>query len=335
LSTYYDKKKLINDNSDLYISEFDKALPAEDLGSIIEAKKDYKKASQEGNFYAMKAANDKANSIRERSGGYLGGADGSQRIAVSKPYEIRINQKYASPYEKEKNRVLNLISEKEEFSYNPYEDPIFAIYKNLYTKLGDDAYDRALADGALRMGGVASTSAHSAAMQAKNRYNTMLTNKIPELYESAYKKYQSEYERLYDELGLYTKLDENAYQRHRDFVSDWEDDRDYYHKKDDDAYSNYMDLYEADSNLEYKIRKDETDQLYKEERDAVKDAMWRQEQDYKEARDRKEDEDAQREYEYDRNSDTIKYAIDIAKILYGKTGASPERVKSIINMLSH
>ncbi len=315
MSTYFDKKKLLESNSDLYISEYDKNLPVSDLGGIIEAKKSYKKASEAGDISAMKAANDRANTIRKTAGSYSGGADGSQYITYKKPYEVRINTKYKSPYEADKKRILNLISEKESFSYDPMDDPIFEIYKKLYTRLGDDAYDRALADGVLRTGGAMNTSAQSAAMQAKNHYNTMLMSKIPELYESSYEKYRSEYERLYDELDLLNELDDSAYKRHRDTVSDWENDREYFYQKDEDMSDWLREQYEFDTGTEYKLTKDENDRAYKESRDRIEDARW-------------ED-----EYEFDKNSDVIEHATDIAKILYGKSGATTERIKNIIAML--
>ncbi len=311
MSTYYDKKKLLDDNSDLYISSYDKALPTSELGGIIEAKKSYNKAKAEGNTKGMQEANNRANTIRKNSGSYTGGIDGSEYNYASKPYEIRINQTYSSPYEKDKKRITNILSKRGEFSYNPEKDPIFEIYKNLYTRLGNEAYDRALSENALRTGGVVSTSAQSAAMQAKNRYNSMLTEKIPELYEASYEKYLSEYERLYRELELFSDLDDKAYKRHRDEISDWESDREYFSKKDENAYKNLIDIYELDSELE----KDMLEMQYKKERDDMEDYKWIS------------------EFEADTNKDTVKSAINLAKIVYGKPYATTSFVDGLIDML--
>ena len=315
MSTYYDKKKLIDDNSDLYISDYDKALPSSGLGGIIEAKRSYDKAKAEGHTKAMQEANSRANAIRTNTAGYTGGKDGSEYQRAPKPYEIRINDTYSSPYEKDRKRLLNQMSEKREFSYDPQKDPIFEVYKNLYTKLGDEAYDRALSENALRTGGMVSTSAQSAAMQAKNHYNSMISAKIPELYEASYDKYLSEYERLYRELELLSDLDDREYKRHRDKISDWEKDREYYSRQDENAYKNLMDMYEFDSELAYDIAKDDNEMQYQKDRDDMKDYKWIT------------------EFEADTNSDAVKSAINLAKIVFGKPYVSTTFVDSLIDML--
>ena len=311
MSTYFTKKKLIDDNNDLYVSNYDKSLGIAELEGIIDAKRKYNKAKQAGDTIGMKAANDRANSIRKSKGSYTGGGDGSEYNPVAKPYEIRIKQTYSSPYSSDKKRALSLISDKAEFSYNPEKDPIFKIYKDLYTSLGDDAYERALAESALRTGGVASTSAVSAAAQARNKYNTMLTAKIPELYEAAYDKYSSEYERLYRQLELLADLDDREYKRYRDSVGDFEADREYYYRKDKDLAERLAKQYEFDSELEYDLQAD----AYKRERDAADDNKW------------------YAEFESESHRDTLNSAINLAKILYGKTPVSGSVVNMLIEMM--
>ena len=58
MSTYFTKKKLIDDNKDLYVSRYDKSLGASELEGIIDAKRSYNKAKEAGDTYGMKAAND-------------------------------------------------------------------------------------------------------------------------------------------------------------------------------------------------------------------------------------------------------------------------------------
>lgn len=315
MSTYFDKKKLIEDNSDLYISQYDKSLSTADLEGIIDAKRSYNTAKSSGNTAAMETANKKANSIRAAKGSYTGGSDGSEYNRIPKDYEVRINQSYTSPYAKDKKRVLGQISDKAEFSYNPESDPIFKIYRELYTRLGQNAYDRALAENSLRTGGMTSTSAVSAAAQAQNQYNTMLTAKIPELYEAAYDRYASEYDRLYKELGLLSELDDSEYARYRDTVSDFEADRDYYYRKDKDLSDALYRQYKDDSQLEYDLMKDDREMNYKRERDAADDSR------------------RYAELEADKYRDTVDSAINLAKILYGKTPVSGSVVNMLIEMM--
>ncbi len=281
MSSYFTKKKLIDDNSDLYISEYDKSLPSKDLEGIISAKRSYNEAQKTGNTYAMQEANKRANDIRKTSGSYTGGLDGSEYKRTPKDYEIRVYEGFSSPYSKEKKRVLSKINSMNDFSYNPEDDPIYAIYANLYRSLGEDAYDRALSQNAMRTGGVASTSAQSLAMQAQNKYNSMLTAKIPELYAQAYDKYLNEYERLYRELEMYEDFENTEYKRYRDRVSDWENDRDYQSKRDKETRDELWNQYEFNSNLEYDLAKDEEEMSFKKERADMEDAKWGMEFDQK------------------------------------------------------
>ncbi|MBR5506876.1 MAG: hypothetical protein IKV88_02385, partial [Clostridia bacterium] len=170
MSTYYDKKKIIDENKDLYISSYDKSLTPDALSKIIEQKKIYKNAETNGDKKAMKDANDKANSIRMSNGNYDGGKDGSEYNTNNKNYEIKNFSSYESPYQNQISEIAKKIKNKKEFSYDHENDPAFKAYYSLYQKLGDDAYERALYESALRTGGMVSTSAISAASGAKNHY---------------------------------------------------------------------------------------------------------------------------------------------------------------------
>lgn len=280
MATLYDKKKLLDDNKDLYISEYDKGLGYEALAGIIQSKKDYANAQKNNDTEGMKKANTKANNFREISGNYTAGADGSEYNPILKGYETRPSKGYNSSFKDKKNKALNSVLDYKEFSYNPEKDPAFEAYRNLYARLGNEAYERALAQNALRTGGVINTSASSAAMQALNRYNSMLTDKIPELYESAYKRYSDGYERLYKNLELLSELEDNEYSRYRDSMKDFESDRDYYYTKYRDNIDDSMDTYRFDTNTTYKIDNDAYDRM----RDTVKDSMWQTELDNENAR---------------------------------------------------
>lgn len=315
MSTYFDKKKLIDNNSDLFISDHDKSLSYDDLSGIIDAKRSYQSAKASGNQAAMTAANNQANAIRQLAGSYDGGIDGSEYNRTQKGYEVRINQNYSSPYASDKKKVLNLISGMGEFSYKPEKDPIFQIYRNLYTQLGEDAYDRALAENSLRTGGMVNSSAISAASQAQNKYNSMLAAKIPELYEAAYEKYAAEYDRLYRQLELLSDLDDKEYSRYRDKIDDFEEDRDYYYQKDKDSDNAKWKQYEFDTKLEYDIKNDAEEMAYKTNRDAIEDSQWREELDTQ------------------NNRDAVNSAINLAKILYGKVPVSGSVVNMLISMM--
>ena len=311
LSTYYEKKKLIDENKDLYISAYDKALSPDALSKIVEQKKIYKNAKESGDTKAMIDANEKANSIRKTYGDYTGGNDGSEYNTERKNYEIRNYSKYESPYENEMKKTLKKLQDKKTFSYDYENDPVFKAYYSLYQKLGDDAYERALYESALRTGGMVSSSAISAASGAKNHYNSLISEKVPELFRDAYSRYNDEYENLYNTLEHLSKLDEKAYTRYRDEIEDFESDREYYYKKDKDNFDRIFDTYKMDSELEYNMQKDANELKYKKERDEIDDTR----------QDKKVD--------VQKEKNELDAIINLAKALYGKKPIS----SSVINYL--
>ncbi len=311
MSTYYDKKKLLDDSKDVYISDYDKNLDYSYLSDIIDQKRAYKAAENSGNTAAMKAANDRANSIRLQAGSYTAGDDGSKYNRVKRPYEVNTPSYRPSYYEDEKDRIYKMISSYGDFNYNVESDPLYEAYKKVYLSLGDDAYERALGENAMRTGGIASTSAISAASLARNKYNSMLAAKVPELYDKAYSKYMDGLERLYIRLKAAEDMEDTKYLRYRDEVKDYEADRDYYYKKDKDIADNLYTAYTDETNLAYDI-----------ERDEAKDILDMAEIEYQ---NRKLDDSA--------NSKKYSTAVNLAKALYGKTPISQSVINSIISML--
>lgn len=315
MSTYYDKKKIIDENKDLYISSYDKSLTPDALSKIIEQKKIYKNAETNGDKKAMKDANDKANSIRMSNGNYDGGKDGSEYNTNNKNYEIKNFSSYESPYQNQISEIAKKIKNKKEFSYDYENDPAFKAYYSLYQKLGDDAYERALYESALRTGGIVSTSAISAASGAKNHYNTMISERIPELFRDAYSRYTDEYERLYDELEMLSKLDETSYSRYRDKLDDFISDREYYYKKDKDNIDRIFDVYKVESDLEYDTQKYKNELEYKKERDEIDDIR----------QDKKVD--------VQKEKNKLDAIINLAKAIYGKTPVNPSVINNLYSII--
>ena len=319
LATYYDKKKIIDENKDIYISDYDKLLSPDALSKIVEQKKIYKSAEESGDSAKMKEANLKANNIRMTYGNYDGGNDGSEYKPNGNmgnaDYEIRNFSDYNSPYDSQMKDILKKIESKKSFSYDYENDPTFKAYYSLYQRLGDEAYERALSENALRTGGMVNTSAISAAVGAKNHYNAMISDKIPELFKDAYSRYNDEYERLYNMLEYLSKLDETAYSRYRDKIKDFESDRDYYYTKQKDSSDRIFDTYKTESELEYRINRDINDMDYKKERDII------------------EDDRENRKIDEQETNNRYKAIINLAKALYGKTSISASVIDTLYSLL--
>lgn len=318
MATYKDKNKLINDSKDVYISDYDKALDYSYLSDIIDQKRAYKSAEAAGDSAGMKKANDRANNIRIQAASYTAGEDGSKYNRVKRPYEENRPKIKKSVYDDEVGRVYNLIAEYGDFDYDVYSDPLYQTYKDIYLSLGDEAYERSLAENALRTGGVASTSAISAAAAAKNRYNKMLSDKIPELYDKAYDKYNYGLESLYNMLDAATSMSDDRYSRYRDEVKDYETDRDYYYEKDKEIADNLYDTY-----------RDETDYVYNAERDMAEDSIKQMEMDIDRQKMRN---DLAVDREKNENK-RLSAAVSLAKTLSGRYPASVSTVNRILQML--
>lgn len=302
MNTYSNKKKLLEENNDLYISPYDKNLPTDALSGVIEAKRDYNKAKDANDTYSMQKANQKANSIRSTYGSYLGGADGSEYNKSS--YEIRPD-KYKSKYQDDIDLITKKLKTKGSFNYKVENDPLYEIYKKVYSSLGDDAYQRTLADMSVKTGGVPDSSAYSLAMLNKNNYNKDFMDMALKLYEKAYQRHSDDTKNLYELLGEYQKLDESDYKKYQGDIDAFENDRDYFYKKTKDYKDDSFNLYKYDSDYEY---------------DLLKDA--------------KESEEFSEKLASERDYKNYNLAINLAKAMYGKVPISQSVIQRIFNIIS-
>lgn len=323
------KATLLNDNSDLKISKQDMALDYDALAGIISAKRDYKEAEKNKDYVSMTKANQKAEAIR-RNFGYEGGLNGAGY------YKIKKTSDYTSKYQDEIDKLYQNILTKEEFTYDAEKDPIYQAYKKIYTEAGEDAYDRALAQNSFRTGGIANTSAISAATQAQAHYNAKLSELIPKLYTDAYDKYTDSIKAEYDKIDMLKEADKTDYDRYLKSLNEYYTDREYYANQDnielERAYQKMRDeasekMWQAD--YDFKVAKDARDTLqrqaeldYQKERDAIKDEQWLKTYNLNASKKKSSSsgssntaiKNAQWEKEY--KLDAIKAAVDIAKTMY-------------------
>ncbi len=284
MSDYKKKKQLIDENKDMYISEYDKNLSYEALSQIVDAKKQYANAAKNNDKKQMTLANNAANAVRAKYGSYTGGEFGDEYNPFS--YTKTGFDDYNSKYEKEMDSLYDsFAAPREKFSYDYETDPVYQAYKSVYDKKGALAYDRALAQNSLKTGGLENTNAKSAAMQALGYYNSQLAAMIPELYNAAYERYykegQNELNRIKDSYNLVKERENRDYGRHLDRLSHEIDTRDYLsditEKEKDRIFD--RESYEA----EYELQKDKQANeqlknsqslLYKLIRDNAEDQKW-------------------------------------------------------------
>lgn len=232
---------------------------------IMSNKRAYAKAQAAGDTAGMKQANDNANRIRSTYSQYTGGTDG-MTYTPSPKYELD-KPTYTSAYQGQINSALDKIMNRGEFSNKDYDldsDPVWQAIQKKYRYEGHLAYRDAIAGGASKTGGYASSADKYNAQMAQNAYMQQMNNYIPELYEAAYNRYLNETKNMNDRLQLLRDMEATDYGRYRDDVGDWERTRDYYNnnnmwqtERDDKlmqaAYENAMEKFKttgvADSSI--------------------------------------------------------------------------------------
>ena len=135
-------------------------------------------------------------------------------------------QTYTDSYDPQKKALLNQILNRDDFSYDAMNDPLYQQYAQMYQREGDRAMKNTLAEAAASAGGM-NTYAITAAQQANSYYGSQLNDMIPELYQLAYDKYLKDVDLKVQDLGLLDGMSDTEYARYRDTMQDWKDDRNF------------------------------------------------------------------------------------------------------------
>lgn len=247
----------------------------ENWNAVQKAKADWKTAYDAGDQVGMDAAHAAAEAIRAGYG-YSGGADGSEYLPLMFKSEGYVEEDggdggsgrggygypgFSSRYDPQIQALYQAILSREPFSYDAASDPLYGQYKQSYTRGGQRAMQDTLGQMALRTGGLASSYAESAAQQTYDNYMAALADKIPELQQLAYQRYQDELSGKRADLSMLLGLDDVDYNR-------WSGDRSF----DYNAYRDQV----ADDQWAKSFD-------YQQQRDAASDSQWQQQWDYSRA----------------------------------------------------
>lgn len=247
----------------------------ENWNAVQKAKADWKTAYDAGDQAGMDAAHAAAEAIRAGYG-YSGGADGSEYLPLMFKSEGYVEKDsgdggsgrggygypgFSSRYDPQIQALYQAILSREPFSYDAASDPLYGQYKQSYTRGGQRAMQDTLGQMALRTGGLASSYAESAAQQTYDNYMAALADKIPELQQLAYQRYQDELSGKRADLSMLLGLDDVDYNR-------WSGDRNF----DYNAYRDQV----ADDQWAKSFD-------YQQQRDAASDSQWQQQWDYSRA----------------------------------------------------
>lgn len=152
------------------------------------------------------------------------------------------------------NAALDLITNRDKWSYNPDTDPAYQAYRDMYTREGNRAYQDAYAAMAANTGGYGSSAGMTAAGQQLNYYMQQLGDRIPELEQNDYNRWYND-QLLNREAfnSLITAADNDyskAYQANRDAVNDTNNANYYNYLRDIDARDYNRSVYESDRSFD-------------------------------------------------------------------------------------
>lgn len=226
---------------------------------------------------------------------------------------------YQSAYNAKIDELMNQMLNREKFSYDAENDPLFQQYKNIYTREGNRSMNDTLAAAAAGAGGM-SSYAMTAAQQANNYYMAQLGDKMPELQQLAYEMYMNDLGQQRQDIGMLMDKDSVDYGRYRDQMGDWENNRNFGYG----IYRDQMGDYQWGTNLNYGAYRDQVaDDQYKTEwehaleREAVEDAWRKTEWDYGVGRDQIEDAWREKQWDYGVSRDGIEDAFRDKQFNYG------------------
>ena len=118
---------------------------------------------------------------------------------------------YKASYEDELKKAYDSISQRESFSYDAADDPLYRKYRDDYIRQGQLAMKDSMGQAAALTGGYGSSYAQSAAQQQYDAHLEKLGDIIPELYQLAYSRYEGEGEALKDRYDALSKLRDDEY----------------------------------------------------------------------------------------------------------------------------
>lgn len=135
---------------------------------------------------------------------------------------------YESRYQGQIDELLGQILDRPAFSYDFNQDAMYHMYRDRFEQQGQQAMRNTSAYNAAALtGGYGSSYAATAGAQAYQQNLAEVNEIIPQLYQMALDRYNSEGDTLRANLGALQSEEERAYGQYRDTVGDWQSQRDY------------------------------------------------------------------------------------------------------------
>lgn len=128
---------------------------------------------------------------------------------------------YDATYDKQLSDLYEKIMNREKFSYDAANDPLYQQYREMYTREGKAAMQDTMGQASALTGGYGSTYAQSVGQQQYDAYLQKLNEVVPELYSQARQAYNDEGDRMMQQYQMVGDLRSDEYSKYRDALSDW------------------------------------------------------------------------------------------------------------------
>lgn len=206
----------------------------------------------------------------ERRKKYEQESDRALQELAQKRQALQNPRTYASQYAKAITDYVN----RGKFNYDFNADPIYNQYKDQYTRQGNLAMKDTMGQAAALTGGYGNSYAQTAGQQVYNQYMQNLNDIVPQLYESAYSRYNQEGQDMLNRASLLGEADNAEYQK---LLQD------------------------------YSIAADELNTAASLERAYAGDALAREQFEYQKAQDEIANQLAREQFEYQKSNKPTKY----------------------------
>ena len=173
---------------------------------------------------------------------------------------------YSSLWQQELASLLDAITNREAFSYDPEGDALYRTYQNLYRSQGQRAMEDTMGQASALTGGYGNSYAVTAGQQAYQNSLSQLQQMLPQLQSLALERYQASGDALQQRYDALQQQEDADYRRYRDALSDWKDNQ-----------KTLSDRLASRQEHEYNRYRDTRDYDYQLKRDEIEDRRWQKE----------------------------------------------------------
>ena len=159
---------------------------------------------------------------------------------ASENYQAALQQgmpQYDPTYDAQMNALFEKMMNREGFSYNLNEDPLYAQYRDQYTQQGQLAMMDTMGQAAALTGGYGNTYGQAVGQQQYNAYLQQLNDIVPDLYDRAYAHYQQEGQDMLNQYGLLGDLRDTEYGRYQDALDQYWNNISFLQGEEETAYN--------------------------------------------------------------------------------------------------